>query len=96
MNDELCNDCELQGIFVQLFCPSSGDPESLVCAVWGEFNRKLMKIKQQCLNETPEETAQYLIDNGYNLEALDKRIQAVVRKALDESPMNPKNQEEQS
>ena len=62
------------------------------CWVTETEDGKVWAIEQQCLNETPEETAQFLRGAGYDLDALDERIQKVVRKASDESPMNPKNQ----
>ena len=61
-----------------------------------KLSDELDAIEQQCLNETPEEVDQYLRDAGYDPEALAQRLRKMIQKALDESPMNPKNKGLQS
>jgi len=56
-----------------------------------KISAELDAIKKQCLSATPEEIDQYLRDAGYDVEALTERLRKIVKKAMDESPLNPKN-----
>ncbi|MCK5601616.1 hypothetical protein KAR91_07105 [Candidatus Pacearchaeota archaeon] len=49
------------------------------------------KYEQKLMDETPEEVNQYLRDAGYDPDVLVARMRKRMRKALDKSPLNPKN-----
>ena len=55
------------------------------------LRKELNAIEKQCLDETPAEVDAYLRAAGYDPEALSKRLRKVIKKAMDESPLNPKN-----
>ncbi len=56
-----------------------------------QLSDEIDEIEKQCLGETPEEVDTYLRAAGYDPEALDKRLRKVIKKAMDESPLHPKN-----
>lgn len=44
---QTCVECELQGVFVELFCPANGNPHSVVCPIWRDDNRKRLIANEQ-------------------------------------------------
>jgi hypothetical protein len=57
-----------------------------------KFKTEMDAIEKDMLESTPEEVDQYLRDAGYDPDALVERMRKRMRKALDESPLNPNNQ----
>lgn len=57
-----------------------------------ELLRLLIEFATEPEDETPEEAATYLRDSGYDPDALVVRMQQRMKKAIDTSPLNWRNQ----
>lgn len=106
-NDQMvdCPRCEGKGnlgksstahVYAVETCPlCKGQKRLPVRQVEKIYNRvwdAIFEMTEPC-PDTPEEVDQYLRANGYDPDEMIARMRPRIQKALDESPLNPKNQE---